>query len=324
MFVHLNLWVNKANSEGPVMPAPQMSATQVVQASQAVEEHGSIAAAAAALNLPYSTLRDRYYRSKLEVEPKIVHPESNKVHYDHAYSMIGFTDAHVWPGEFSPAFYILCQILEHVQPEVVVDGGDFFDGAGVSRHPPLGNDPVPTLPQELDACREASALIWDASKGADHLRIPGNHGDRIARYVAANAPQFGGQPGTRIEDFFGDWTWAQSHLLNDGLFITHNYKGGIHAGHNNALWAGCSVATGHDHKLKAYPIDDFRGRRWGIHMGTLQNIYHPAFAYMGHKPRDWASGLVYIEVLPDGRVYPELIYVEADGTARWRGRTWRG
>lgn len=301
-----------------------MSATPTVDA---VKLYGGFRHAARALGLHHSTVADRYAK-EMNIDPAertlTPHPDCNRVVYDHPITAIAFSDAHIWPGEFSPAFYILCDILEHVQPDLVIDGGDFFDGASISRHPPGGWEKRPSVKEELDACLEASGLIFNSSPESDHMRIPGNHGDRIAKYLATHASQFEAMPGTTLEDYFTGWTWAKSHLINEAVLVTHNWKGGYHAGHNNTLWSGVSTLTGHDHMLKCYPLDDLRGRRWGVHMGTLQNIYGPQFAYMEHRPRMWASGFVYLEILPDGRLYPETIHVESDGTARWRGRVWRG
>lgn len=256
------------------------------------------------------------------MESARVHPDCEQVFYDHPYSVVFFADAHIWP-EFTPAFYVLCEFLEYVEPDVVVDLGDFFDGARVSRHPKAARQPTPTLREELDACIEASGLIVDASREAEHLRIPGNHGERMANYIAVNASEFDGLPGTAIEDYFSAWRWAHSFLFNDTLFAIHTYKGGHHAGHNNALWTGRSTISGHDHRLACYNLDDLNGRRYGIHAGTLADIYGPQFAYMGHRPRQWASGFVYMEIV-GSRIYPELIHVEEDGSARWRGKVLRG
>lgn len=242
------------------------------------------------------------------------------IHYDHPYTAVLFTDAHFWPGEHTPAFWLLLQIIEALQPEVVINNGDAFDGASVSRHPRIRWSEAPTVRQELDACVEALGLIASTAQGADLLWNLGNHDLRMEGVLSQRVPEFQGVQGFRLEDHFPDWQIGWSCSLNDVLFCCHNYKGGKHAGYNNARDAQVSMATGHDHMLKITPHTGLVRTVYGIHGGTLAEPWGPQFGYAMNRPRDWQAGFVVVRV--DGeQIYPEKIEV-TDGKAWFRGKLW--
>lgn len=44
---------------------------------------------------------------------QVGHNDAERIQYDHPYIIAAFTDAHFWPDQFSPAFFIFCEIVEH-------------------------------------------------------------------------------------------------------------------------------------------------------------------------------------------------------------------
>jgi len=249
-------------------------------------------------------------------------PTAERYDLDHEYTIADFSDAHFWPNETSPAFYIFLQIIEELQPEVIINNGDSFDGASISRHPALGWEEPPTLREELDANREHLSMIIDYSKDADHYWVEGNHDKRFAMFLAKNAPQFRDMPGTSLNVLFPDWVICDSIFFNDTMQVKHRWHGGVHTAYNNVLKAGKSIATGHTHRLTVREWTDLNGTRYGIECGTLANIYGPQFKYTEENPVNWQNGFVIITIDKYG-VHPELVQV-IDNRARFRGKVYTG
>ena len=246
----------------------------------------------------------------------------NRVILDHPFTMVVFSDAHFWPGQTSPAFWILLQILEELQPDFIIDNGDSWDGASISRHPRMEFSHVPTLREELDCVRDHLDLILDAAgKDATALRHQGNHDARFLALLAQRVPELEKMPGTTFEELFPKWEHHVSTIFNDCLFVKHRFRSGVHGAYNNTLHTGLSTVTGHTHKLGVRPLTDMRGTRYGIETGTLADCWGPQFRYAEQNVRDWRMGFAVITI--DGqRVIPELVEVSEDGKAWFRGKVY--
>jgi predicted MPP superfamily phosphohydrolase len=238
--------------------------------------------------------------------------------------VIVFSDAHFWPGMRTTAFKGLLHLIRNMQPNAVVNGGDAFDGASISRFPRIGWDSTPTLVQELKACDAALGEIEEAAKTVRHnVQLPwclGNHDARFENRLAANAPQYEQIHGFSLKDHFPAWRpcWA---VWNGSTVIKHRYKGGIHATHNNTVNSGVNIVTGHLHSLKVTPFDDYNGTRYGVDTGTLADPQGPQFEnYLEQSPTNWRSGFV-VMTFKDGRLlWPEVCKVFAPGFVEFRGQ----
>lgn len=237
-------------------------------------------------------------------------------------TIVVFSDAHFWPGHTSPAFWILLQIIEELKPDIVIDNGDSWDGASISRHPSGMWQHLPTIRQELDCVMDHLAMIEDAAGKKCFLRRHiGNHDNRWEAFLSQRVPEVKDMPGTTISELFEAWDHKVSTIFNETLFVKHRYRSGMHSAYNNTLHSGMSIVTGHTHKLSIRAHTDMRGTRYGIETGTLADPWGPQFTYCEHNPRDWRMGFAVITVDKD-RVYPELVEVHEDGTAWFRGRTY--
>lgn len=241
---------------------------------------------------------------------------------DHEYTIVPFSDAHFWPRETSPAFYILLQIIEEIQPEVIINGGDSFDGATISRHPPIGWENPPTLIEELETNKEHLCMIAEASPESDLFWVEGNHDKRFEAYLSKQAPQFRDMPGSTLDQLFPDWKINNSVFFNENLMIKHRWHGGVHTAYNNVLKAGRSIATGHTHRLTCREFTDLNGTRYGIEMGTLADIYGPQFKYTEDNPVNWQQGFPVLTIDKHG-LHVELVQV-VEGRARFRGKIYTG
>jgi hypothetical protein len=195
-------------------------------------------------------------------------------------TVVVFSDAHFWPGIRTTAFKGLLHVIRNMQPQAVVNNGDSFDGASISRFPRIGWDSTPSLIQELKACAASLGEVEEAAKTARHnVALPwclGNHDARFENRLAANAPQYEQIHGFSLKDHFPAWRPCWS-VWNCNTVIKHRYRGGIHATHNNTVNSGVNIVTGHLHSLKVTPFDDYNGTRYGIDTGTLADPQGPQF-----------------------------------------------
>ncbi len=235
--------------------------------------------------------------------------------------MVAFSDAHMWQGHVSAAQRACVKLCKKLKPDVLVDVGDTFDGASISRHPPLGWDELPTVASELLAVAEQRGEIANAAKTAEKYWTPGNHCERFDRYLAQNANKLEGVAGTTLSERFPDWTMAWALEVNwavDPVLITHNWKGGTHASHNNAANTSVHFISGHDHGQKIAPVTNERGTFYGINPGVFADPNGPQFKYVRGRPTNWRSGFAVLTFRSGHLLPPELVTI-VDGKAYFRG-----
>ena len=240
-------------------------------------------------------------------------------------TVLVFSDAHFYPGIHTTAFKGLLWAIETLNPVAVIANGDVFDGATISRHPRIGWDSKPSVIEELKACEIAMAEIEEAAKKARHnvqLIWPlGNHDARFENFLAAHAPQYEHVKGFSLKDHFPAWTPCWSCWLNEDTVVKHRFKGGIHATHNNTLWSGKNIVTGHLHSLRVSPITDYNGVRYGVDSGTLAEIDGPQFRdYLEENPTNWRSGFVVLTFHNGKLLMPELAMKFNDQAIEFRGQ----
>jgi hypothetical protein len=272
-------------------------------------------------------------RRSIENRTKIKLPtEAVKYHVEKARHNAGltdgialvFSDAHFWPGIRSTAFKGLLWAIKELKPHVVVNNGDAFDGASISRYPRIGWTSRPNVKQELQACQDALKEIEEACEKARHhtqLIWPmGNHDSRFETRLAQAAPEFEGVGGTALKDHFLKWHPCWSCWLSDNIVIKHRYKSGIHATHNNTVNSGTTIVTGHLHSLKVTPFGDYNGTRWGVDTGTLAEIDGPQFLdYLEDSPVNWRSGFAVLTMKDNKLLWPELVSKHDEGIIDFRG-----
>jgi hypothetical protein len=238
-------------------------------------------------------------------------------------TVIIFSDAHFWPGIRTTAFQGLLWAIEKLQPKAVICNGDAFDGASISRHPPLGWARTPSLIEELQCCQEMLGEVAAVTKKARHnaklIWTMGNHDSRFEMRLAANAPQYVNTPGFKLADHFADWQFCMLTWVTENFLAKHRYKGGIHATHNNTIGAGKSIATGHLHSLKVTPFADYNGTRFGIDTGTLAEPYGPQFEYGEGNPLNHRSGFAVCTIKDGKLLWPELVHKWSEGHIEFRG-----
>ena len=238
--------------------------------------------------------------------------------------VIVFSDAH-FNGRRTTAFKALLWLIDELKPKVVINNGDAFDGASVSRHPPHGWEDTPSVIQELNACTVALRDIQEAAGDAKLIWTMGNHDARFSSRLATVAPQFKEVQGFTLESHFPDWTHCMSCLVTDNLMVKHRWKNSVHSTHIHAQQSGVSFVTGHLHSLKVTGWTDMVSTKWGVDTGTLAEPYGDQFSYSENNPRNHRSGFAVLTIVNGHLLMPELLFVSdlgretGEDLVEWRG-----
>lgn len=238
-------------------------------------------------------------------------------------TFIVFSDAHFWDTTPTTAYRALIHLIKELKPKLIVNNGDAFDGASISRHGRIGFlEERPSVIQELNACKTMLDGIEDVAKGATLTWPLGNHDSRFETYLAAAAPQYEFIQGFHLKDHFPKWIPCWSTWINGDTVIKHRWKNGIHATHNNTVGSGVNMFTGHLHSLKVTGYTDYNGTRYGVDTGTLARCDGAQFInYTEDAPLNWRSGFA-VGTIHNGKLLPpELVTVldEDDGLVCFRG-----
>jgi hypothetical protein len=227
------------------------------------------------------------------------------------------SDCHYWPGIETVAHLAFVKLIDQMKPTTIILNGDVFDGAQVSRHPPLMGVTTPTPKQEIEACQDRLSEIASASKNAKKFFTFGNHDTRLFSRLAANTPELTDM--MSLFDYFPGWQTCWRVDINDDIAVKHRWHNGIHATWNNVLKSGKTLISGHLHQLRVTPFSDYNGRRYGVDSGTLAEPYGDQFTYTEGNPVNWCSGFCIITIR-DGKLLPPELCEVIEGVAYFRGK----
>lgn len=296
----------------------------------------SIGAAETARNLKME-IRDVYRRRKrLErihgtaiqnpnphpsIKSKDDHPARHHLDIENGVILVA-GDAHYWPGIVTTAHRAFVKAIKEMKPRAVIMNGDVFDGASVSRHAPIGWETRPSVINELEACRDRLGEIEYAAGKIEKIWPLGNHDARFETRLATVAPEYAKVHGVHLKDHFAFWQSCWSCHINDShVVVKHRFKGGMHATRNNVMNAGTNIITNHLHQGKATPINNYRGRFWGVDTGTLcEPPWYQAIDYLEDNPVDWNSSFAVLTFHKGQMLTPELVYRHSDGWVDFRGK----
>lgn len=230
-----------------------------------------------------------------------------------------FSDAHFWPNCTGPAYYGLLEVISKLKPKVILDNGDSFDGASISRHSPISFEHLPTLADEYENCKAHMKEIKDvAPKKVKLYRNVGNHDLRFEAKMASKVPEMIGMPSTTISELFPEWKHNYSVVFNDDVIAMHKWHCGIHAAWNNVLKGGKSIITSHTHRLGVRFHTDYSGKRFAGETGTLADPKGPQFSYGLDTPGNHQEGFMVIDFDEHG-AHPDVAELVGD-RIRLRGK----
>lgn len=249
----------------------------------------------------------------------IAHPGRIEAELRDGICLVG-SDCHYWPGPSSlmhRAFVLFCKELK---PKIVILNGDVIDACSISRHPPIGWEKQPTVQEEIEAAQARLGDIERAACKARKIWPLGNHDGRFETRLATVAPEFAKIAGVHLADHFPLWEPCWSAFINQDVVIKHRFKGGIHAPHNNTMWSGRTLITGHLHSSKVIPFTDYNGTRYGVDTGCIADPDHRAFVdYTEDSPKNWRDGFAVL-TFKNGRLLPpELVSRWTNDSITFRG-----
>jgi hypothetical protein len=248
------------------------------------------------------------------------HPAVVNLGIQDGHVLIG-SDSHYWPGIVSTAHNAFLEFIREFKPKVIIKNGDEADFPTISRHAPIAWESRPTVSQEVDNLKAMLGEIEKLSGGARLIWTLGNHDARFETRLATVAPEYANVHGVHLKDNFPKWDPCWAVLINSDTVVKHRFKSGLHAPHNNTLWAGRSIITGHLHSLKVMPISDYNGTRWGVDCGTMADPYGPQFYnYTELNPLNWRSGFILLTFVKGELLWPEHIFVRGPGSVDFRGK----
>lgn len=235
-------------------------------------------------------------------------------------------DGHFWPGEATPAHRAFVKFCKTMDPDAVIVNGDAFDGAGISRHPPIGWENHPTVVEELEAVQTRLSEIELATFKIPKVWTLGNHDARFETRLATVAREYACVNGFHLKDHFPAWAACWSAWINDGhakipTVVKHRYKGGVNATHNNTASSGTHMVTNHLHSGKVTPYTDYTGTRYGVDTGCIADPDGPQFVdYSEDNPRNHRSGFAVLTFRDYELMLPELALVWDREHVQFRGQ----
>lgn len=279
-----------------------------------------------------ASLEDRYKQQITVPEHykstrhNIAHPHRAVFDIKDGVILVG-SDCHYWPGDPSVAHRAFVKFCKDMKPKCVILNGDVIDACRISRHPPIGWENLPSVQEEIEVAQDRLHEIeMAAGRGVEKIWTLGNHDSRFETRLATVAPEFALLHGFHLKDHFPHWKACWSVFINDaaqqgGMVVKHRFKSGIHAPHNNTIWAGRSIVTGHLHSAKVYPISNYNtGIQYGVDTGCIADTMHKAFIdYTEDNPRSWRSGFGVFTFVGGQLLQPELVLVWDDKRVQFRG-----
>lgn len=230
-------------------------------------------------------------------------------------------DGHYWPGPASTAHRAFVKFCKTLKPQVVVMNGDAFDGATISRHPPIGWENRPSVVEELEAVQERLSEIEKAAFKARKVWPLGNHDARFETRLATVSPEYARVHGFHLKDHLPNWESCWSCWINDVVIKHRGPKSGVHATHGNVLAAGKSIVTNHLHAARVTPYNNYGPRTlWGVDTGCLADPNGPQFLdYSEDNPKNHRSGFAVLTFVNSELLQPELVLVWDKNTVQFRG-----
>ena len=233
------------------------------------------------------------------------------------------SDSHYWPTVDSVAHRAFVKMCREIKPAVIIKNGDELDFPSISRFTPIGWERRPEVADEIEETKARLCEIEDASPNSKLFWPLGNHDARFETRLATVAPQYARVNGVHLKDNFPRWSPCWAVWINNNTVVKHRFKGGINAAHNNALWSGKNIVTGHLHSLNVAAFSDYNGTRFGVDTGTMANPYGPQFTdYTEDSPKNWRAGFVVLTFHNGKLLWPEVCSVRnhETGECEFRGK----
>lgn len=206
-----------------------------------------------------------------------------------------------FPFEHQAALEVFYQLVEHIQPDLIVVGSDAGDFALVST---FARDP--DLDEETSDVLDEFKLHWDrfverlrkAAPNAFLVWIWGNHERRILRFVNEQAPKFRKRI---LRDFITiiraggavAYVGYTDYVRVGPLVVHHGTRTGIYAAKNALLDAGSQISLmgGHVHYPSTFDVEGEEATVHSLVSGCLCAYPHYMQGVRMTKPPQLGTGI---------------------------------
>lgn len=287
------------------------------QALDGVIKFGSLRKAAKALQIPRTTLQHRYHEAlRLSIPSTTDKLAAPVVTGDQLVVVI--PDAHAEPAEDLSRFAVMGRFIADVQPDFVVDIGDFIETFSLCSHvknESLEGRKKPTIQQDLECHWMAREAIMEPALNAGlHMKwhsCAGNHDwTRMVRFEEQN-PETAGliveQYLQQLDHFGWSFTEFGEYFMLSGCGFVHiplnimgRPQGGKQATVSAARESTFDQAFGHTHRFSVTTTPKMGGESVkAIEVGCALP-YGYVKDYAKHLMTGWDWGMVVIKII-DGR-----------------------
>lgn len=250
-----------------------------------------------------------------------------------AFTSLHYSDTH-FPFADPQALSILYQLIEELQPDLIVDHGDLLDCTSISR---FEKDPLHrvTLQDEIQMAAVHLARITDLAPHAERVFIEGNHEDRVRRLIwdMASDPKTreilrmpGVMAAMELPALLGmdglGWEYVTGkRVLFDRLIVKHGNvvrKWSGQSAKEEWLKYGKSGMSGHVHRRGVFEHRDWNGVHAWWELGCMCDV-NPAYM----EDPDWQQGFAVVTWNEDRTAFGvEEVRVHS-GRAMFRGRVYQ-
>lgn len=226
--------------------------------------------------------------------------------------------------EFTPAYRVAKQFCRDLRPAIGIMGGDWLDLAYMSRF--TKDSPLLVegrrFKNDLDLTKRELA-VWQECFGRFEF-IPGNHDDRITRFVE-RFPLFEGLLSIRqnygIDELGIGWTEYGEVLSIGKRNFAHGWWWNQYHAAKHLRKMGDHLFYGHVHDHQEY-TERVRARLEPFTAMSCGCLCALDPRWRRGNPTNWINGILVVEVASSGNFSPLFIPI-IDGELSYGGYTWR-
>jgi hypothetical protein len=227
---------------------------------------------------------------------------------------------------------VLRQIGADIQPDMLINIGDYYGLEHISPHEKKGNDLLRCVHEIKEGESFMEKLLSDIGNPAFRFFTAGNHEYWWLRYLEDNIPNLEKALGLLGIDISMEKLVCLSSLGFEVIPFNEILKLGkahmFHGWYTNDGHAKKHVATvggscfyGHTESIQSYSQVSARGVHIGQCLGTLRDPKQSKF--MKKKPHAWVNSFTVIEFRRDG-TFSHTPIIIIDGVASFNGKVYRG
>lgn len=250
----------------------------------------------------YSTKVEQLISEDFEVKIHVQQPSASTIiPADKRLLEIVASDIH-FPYEDNSAYQLFLQVLDDLQPDILVLLGDIIDCYSVSAHDKDANRATPAAFKE--EVLYAKAKLEELRSILPNTRIiykEGNHETRLSRYIAKNAAALSNLGCVtvpellRLHEYGIEWVGNDDRLRIGKMWHIHGNEvsgAGMSPARLKYGRMQCSFIFGHHHQRDKYRPRAYDGSQHGAYANPCLCDLEPEYMHHTHA---WSHGFTIID-----------------------------